>query len=35
MQCKVVETGEILLTGAYIELHGTVTASNKVRIGIL
>ena len=35
MQCKVVETGEILLTGAYIELHGTVTGPKKVRIGIV
>jgi 3-hydroxyacyl-CoA dehydrogenase/3a,7a,12a-trihydroxy-5b-cholest-24-enoyl-CoA hydratase len=26
MQCKVVETGEVLLSGGYIELHGDVAA---------
>ena len=31
MRCKVVETGEVLLSGAYIELHGNVTLPSKVK----
>jgi hypothetical protein len=30
MQCKVVETGEVLLSGGYIELHGDVALPSKV-----
>jgi 3-hydroxyacyl-CoA dehydrogenase/3a,7a,12a-trihydroxy-5b-cholest-24-enoyl-CoA hydratase len=30
LQCKVVETGDVLLSGAYIELHGDVALPNKV-----
>lgn len=30
MQCKVVETGVVLLSGAYIELLGNAAPANKV-----
>lgn len=30
LQCKVVETGNITLSGAYVELHGGVSTQNQV-----
>ena len=31
LQCKVVETGDIILSGAYVELHGAATLSSQVQ----
>ena len=30
VQCKVVETGEVILSGGYVELHGSVAVPDKV-----
>lgn len=34
-QSKVVETGSVLLTGAYVELHGDAKSQDQVRLTIM